>query len=391
MSELSHGEKGGQKKNFCFHCKKVQSKIARHLESKHSEKEEVKKFLSLPKKNIERQKIIAGIRKKGNFLFNVNEQLNGGKLIPVRRPNQKEKRPGQNFVPCSKCRGFYARNNIRHHYPRCSKKKQNNARNVLIEARKITGRIHECAPLILRRKFFPVLRDDNITRIIKYDKLVILFGNQLCKKLRHAHQYDEIRAHLRRLGRYLEAIRQTDPTITDLASTFDPKYYNEAIDAVNVIAELDPNTQQYKKPSVAAALGSALKKLGLIMESECIKDHNAEQKKNTKDFLKLIQEDYTYSINKGVYETMAHVQRTKKVNMPQIVDIRKLDDYLDKIIDKESAILKQKFDFDAWKNLAQATLIKLQVFNRRRAGEVERLKIAHLKNGQSITDTDELY
>jgi len=41
--------KGAQKKNFCYFCKKFQSKIARHLETVHRNEEEVQKFSLLPK------------------------------------------------------------------------------------------------------------------------------------------------------------------------------------------------------------------------------------------------------------------------------------------------------------------------------------------------------
>lgn len=41
--------KGLKKKNFCYYCKKFQSKIARHLENVHKLEPEVKKFLLLPK------------------------------------------------------------------------------------------------------------------------------------------------------------------------------------------------------------------------------------------------------------------------------------------------------------------------------------------------------
>lgn len=44
--------KGLQKKNFCYYCKKFQSKIARHLENVHKSEPEVKKFILLPKGNI---------------------------------------------------------------------------------------------------------------------------------------------------------------------------------------------------------------------------------------------------------------------------------------------------------------------------------------------------
>jgi len=41
--------KGAQKKNFCYFCKKFQSKIARHLETVHRNEEKVQKFSLLPK------------------------------------------------------------------------------------------------------------------------------------------------------------------------------------------------------------------------------------------------------------------------------------------------------------------------------------------------------
>jgi hypothetical protein len=43
--------KGLQKKNFCYYCKKLQSKIARHLENVHKLEPEVQKFILLPKGN----------------------------------------------------------------------------------------------------------------------------------------------------------------------------------------------------------------------------------------------------------------------------------------------------------------------------------------------------
>lgn len=41
--------KGANKKHFCFYCKKLQIKIARHLELVHPTEEEVKNFIYLPK------------------------------------------------------------------------------------------------------------------------------------------------------------------------------------------------------------------------------------------------------------------------------------------------------------------------------------------------------
>lgn len=41
--------RGTGERNFCYYCKKMQSKISRHLERIHKDEEEVKKFTALPK------------------------------------------------------------------------------------------------------------------------------------------------------------------------------------------------------------------------------------------------------------------------------------------------------------------------------------------------------
>lgn len=78
--QLSRGSKGDKKSNFCFCYNTMQTKIARHLELKHKNEEEVKKFLSFPKKSGERREVISQIRKKGNFKFNTQADLNSGLL-----------------------------------------------------------------------------------------------------------------------------------------------------------------------------------------------------------------------------------------------------------------------------------------------------------------------
>ncbi|XP_058974471.1 uncharacterized protein LOC131800790 [Musca domestica] len=53
------------------------------------------------------------------------------------------------------------------------------------------------------------------------------------------------------------------------------------------------------------------------------------------------------------------------------------------------ATLTKQFIFDDWKNLLETTLICLQVFNRRRAGEIERITIENYNKKETITDNIE--
>lgn len=70
------------------------------------------------------------------------------------------------------------------------------------------GRIHECANETVRKIVFPILREDDVTRCIRYDKLLIIYTNKLCIKYSHQHQHDMIRARLRLLGRFLMAVKE---------------------------------------------------------------------------------------------------------------------------------------------------------------------------------------
>lgn len=75
----------------------MQTKIARHLELKHKNEEDVQTFLSFPKKSQERREAISRIRKKGNFKFNTRAGINDGSMIVIRRPTKEEKQCGSFF------------------------------------------------------------------------------------------------------------------------------------------------------------------------------------------------------------------------------------------------------------------------------------------------------
>ncbi|XP_011703025.1 PREDICTED: uncharacterized protein LOC105459051 [Wasmannia auropunctata] len=297
---------------------------------------------------------------------------------------------GSNFLPCPKCGGHYVKNNLRHHFRFCAKKKDT-SRHILQLAQSAAKSVHNRACTRLRTKIIPILKQDDIRNIIRYDLLIILYGNHLCQKHRLEHQEDYIRAQLRLLGRYLQILRQIEPQINELEILFDPKYYDTAIQAVNIIAKYNEETQLYDTPFNASSLGTVLKKLCKILISECIKEHNAEKQKMTEDFQKLLDAEYDNIVSKTVAETQSKRKREKKVELLRSSDITKLNQYLENNRISNMKILQNNFSLKAWRLLAETTLIIIQVFNRRRAGEIERTLISDYKNSIKVTDNDEEY
>ncbi|KMQ84188.1 hypothetical protein RF55_18230 [Lasius niger] len=90
-------------------------------------------------------------------------------------------------------------------------------------------------------------------------------------------------------------------------------------------------------------------------------------------------------------ETQVMNRRQKKVELPQTEDIKTLSNYVKKKVEDNYALLEEGFSEYVWRDLAEATLTCIQVFNRKRAGELKRLLISDFKNKQSVPDDDETY
>lgn len=339
------------------------------------------KYFLLYVGTVERKKIIETLRRNGNFLFNTDPLLNNGELIVCRRPQRKLSRTATDFT-C--CKGFFTKNNIRHHFAQCSGRKAFTAVQVL--GRNITGRIHNNASNVLKNVIFPVLRDDLVMRSIRYDQLLITYGNKLAIKYKHLHQHDIIRSRLRLLGKFWLTMKKFNKDLEQFSSIYDPLYYDDCIKSVQEVAQLDKDTNTYKAPATASTLGTLLKQVCNLFITECIKIHDYKRKENAENFLKILQEDYAITINKAVEETQSQKRRQKKIILPSINDIQKLYNYLHQKRKVAYDKLKQGFVYQAWLNLAQSMLILLQLFNGRRAGEIERVLIEDFQSHTGLNE-----
>jgi len=110
---------------------------------------------------------------------------------------------------------------------------------------------------------------------------------------------------------------------------YHPKFYDDCVSAINVVAGYNDNEKMYKAPAVAANL-STLIKHGNLLITECIKQEDTEKKKLVKDFLKLLIVDIGTSINTTVTETQSAHKRHKKIQLPSLEDIETLYRHLKK-------------------------------------------------------------
>lgn len=193
-----------------------------------------------------------------------------------------------------------------------------------------------------------------------------------------------IRAYLRLLGRFLLTIKENNENITNLECIYHPKFYEDVINSVNKVAGLDDEVGIYSKPTTAAALGTIIKKIGRLLMTECIKRQDEEKKALVKDFLELLIEDYGTSVNKIVLETRLQHQRLKFDDLPSMDDIAKLYMYLKCKRQKAFNDLMNEYTYETWLTLAECTLTSVQLFNRKRAGEIERMFIIDFEQYKGV-------
>jgi hypothetical protein len=342
----------------------------------------------------DRLKLIEELRKKGTFEYNCSPVYNNEKqLLVSRRPQLEKQRTDSHYECCHNCKSFFSKLTLRRHFRKCMKTSRKGERNIMQSGRQSRMHLLDIASPVLRDEVFPILRDDAVTNTLRQDKLLILLGNKLLKKYRAKYHHKEIRSKLRSLGRLLLAIKEKNPEILNFASIYNCRYYDLTLKTINELGGLNEQTGCYRAPSYPYMIGILLKQVGKILVSECIKDQNKYLKTNVEEFLHLLHEDYGTSVNKTVLENQLEKKRNKGTEIPNLGDIQILKKYLDKNRSKYFNNLKEKFSVSDWKALAMYTLTTLQLFNRRRAGEIQRILIADVEKTHGIRDgtNDDLY
>nr|CAI5857444.1 unnamed protein product [Callosobruchus analis] len=209
-------------------------------------KQNIKTKMQLSSLEHSRKKTLTGMsnrknRKYGNFLHNTDPSLNTGVLITCRRPQAKHNYTNKGFC-CLQ--------------PLVTQ----NTQKVNVAKSKLEDDYGFCHPRQMKQcsAYSSKPQDDEVGSLIKYDELIILFGNKQCNKYTQRHQHDMIRNRLRLLARFLLAAQQIRNTITDLL-VYITQILQGCCEAVRICGNYDPIEGMFKTPFNALSLGSLLK------------------------------------------------------------------------------------------------------------------------------------
>ena len=153
-----------------------------------------------------------------------------------------------------------------------------------------------------------------------------------------------------------------------------PSCYDSVVNAQRQLCTLEVKDGQKSvgTPSLALKIGYALKKCVNVVVGKALREDNLAMERDASNFRRLLETDWSYAISHHSLTTL-NVRKFNKVDvLPLAEDLEKLRKYIDKVISTSIVSLKKHPNLEDWSLLAQATLSRLVMFNKRRGGQASK-------------------
>ncbi|XP_042610359.1 uncharacterized protein LOC122143828 [Cyprinus carpio] len=304
-----------------------------------------------------------------------NEVLkNGSGSLKVKR---KAKGDVKNYEYCIHCKGMFLRTELWRHMKRCSDEHGDSERHgrkrVIGLAALVKSACSSTEDGVL--KMLSRMHDDEISDVVRNDFSLLRFAESLYSKHGHdASKHDYIRQKTRQLGRFLQSL-QRKSSIQTLEDAIIPSNFMKVIEAVKETAGFDKDNNSYKIPSLALKIGHSLLKVSDIIRCHALMAGNEDLIKSSEAFQKLYQAKWSEYISHCAPSTISDLKYNKPDSLPLTEDIQKLHKHLDKRAELANAELKKEATVQNYSSLANTTLTKIVLFNRRCMGEVSKMKL----------------
>ena len=354
------------KKSCCPYCFELYPKLPRHLESMHSDIDEVKKALQLPKKCKERRQAFINIAATGNFAYSSLNLKKGIQLIIPRKRGKYGKIVVENYKSCPFCSALLMKNSLWKHKRTCSKRNASNPSKT-----QLLFPVSEKCTQVFRESILSRIRCDAIGIEAIKDDLIMDFGCQLINSTGSTKEPLYIAQKMRELGRFLLLLKNKFTDIHSLSNVVKPQRFFDCLTTIKELCRYDEKRGEFGIPSLALKIGQSLKQIASIVMTNASVSMDREQEKDAKSFFKLCDARLTKSINTVALRTLRRKRWNKPLLLPLAEDTCLMTGFLkEKAMRCREALAKSASRSD-WNVLCQATLAQVTLFNRRRGGEAE--------------------
>lgn len=370
------------KKHACKFCRECRNKMSTHLERVHKNEPEVASTLLLPKHSKERREAFGKLLHEGDFLHNteVLKHGSGSVIVKYRGKNRKV----EDCLACPYCCALYLKSLLYKHVNRCPQKPAgaNNRRGACIMKAKmmLPRQLQHAVSQSFFQHVIAKMKDDDVCKLIKGDTLLLQMGERMFgKRDVEEHTGGQVSARLRELGRLLQLERQrSEMRVSSMKAVLDPANFNLMVECVKTLAAFSETTHTFKKGSLALKLGYSLKKCSTILRAEAIKRNDEEAKNAADRFDALFKGDWYDHVSASAAQS---VERAK-MNQPQLIPSLK-------DVETVLTLLEVHSKSNDYEDLAKSTLCALTIFNRKRGGEVQRMKCEDFQKGHTVSRPEE--
>lgn len=255
------------------------------------------------------------------------------------------------------------------------------------------------------------MKGDDVAFEAKKDPLIAHFGESYLQKHKRERMTYACSNRMRELARLLISFRKfSSDSKLKLKDMIVPNKFSLVISAVRDITGYDPAKKTFKVPSLAMHLGTSLKQVGqelyhLILEEKpgfkCNSpDLTKKALQDIKNFIKLIETRWCIELSSLANKDLQEKKWCRPLLLPLVSDIKTFREVsLQYANECKQAFEENRENPKIYKLLSQCTLALLILFNRRRIGDVQFLKLADYKNDrktnfhdfqQALTESEKL-
>ncbi|XP_070203323.1 uncharacterized protein [Littorina saxatilis] len=397
----------GKKKWYCLHCHKAQSVLPRHLRDVHGEEQDVQEYMNC-KEPKQKELLLMRLRNMGNHLHNVEVLKQGkGELIVCHRPSDA-KVCAKDFGPCLLCYGYYKTSLLyKHKCPLETKPSLKGIAKVKHSKLLLPMKWNESDSQAFLL-FLGSVRKDEIGMVATHDSLIVELAR--CEFDTHGHnpdQHEYARSRIREMARLLIDLRKNtekgseDPKKAarySLTEFITPEEIQSIVASARNVCGYNHTTQEFDSPSLATKIGISLKKCARLLQAKAIERRDKETETNAVQFLQVMNMTWNRKINHHAGRTLVKKKRNKIQLLPVTEDIVRFSRFLKEEATKcverlESTETPLATTTETWSRLNEILLSQCILFNRRRQGEVSKMKVGDYKAGltnQSPAEEDVL-
>ena len=202
----------------------------------------------------------------------------------------------------------------------------------------------------------------------------------MCFEKHGSSQKKLVSQYMRIMARLLIQLRlHTKSETASLEDFILPEKFDIIIEVVHKMAlhsTGERNVPEFKCPSLALKIGHHLMKCAYIVRGKSLRNRNRMLERDVLGFIDLYKLEWEARVSFHAHSTLNEKRQRSPELLPCTEDLQKLAHYQQEEMNRLSQELNDNPSSSAWLELAEHTLTKLTVFNKRRGGEASKILVS---------------